>query len=259
MENLFDLTGKKAVVIGGGGGIGKAIASGLAFAGAEVVIASRNMQTLEEAAAEIKTETGCEVGCSTVDVSDPVSIHKLADNCVTKLGTVDVLVNSQGLNKKVPTLEISADDWGSMFDVNVRGVMLACQAFGKVMLEKNYGKIINVTSIRGIRALNGGGGNTCYSSTKGGLDMLTKSLSAEWAKHNVHVNGIGPVITETPMMKTIFKNDPNLKPNLLRNIPMGRIGRTTDNIGAAIFLASAASDFVTGQIIYPDGGSAAVV
>lgn len=259
MKNLFDLTGKKAVVIGGGGGIGKAIAAGLAFTGADVVIASRSIQTLEAAAVEISAETDCSVTCLTVDVADADSICQLADECVKKLGTVDILVNSQGLNKKVPTLEVSANDWDSMFDINVRGVMLACQAFGKIMVKNNYGKIINVTSIRGIRALNGGGGNTCYSSTKGGLDMLTKSLAAEWAKHNIHVNGIGPVITETPMMETIFQNDPNLKPNILRNIPMGRVGKTTDNIGPAIFLASAASDFITGQIIYPDGGSAAIV
>lgn len=259
MKNLFDLTGKKAVVIGGGGGIGKAIASGLAFAGADVVIASRSMQTLETAAAEIKAETGREVSCFTVDVGDASSIQQLADKCAAKMGTIDILVNSQGLNKKIPTLEMDMDVWDNMFDVNVRGVMLACKAFGKIMVENNSGKIINVTSIRGIRAVNGGSGNTCYSSTKGGLDMLTKSLAAEWAKNNVQVNGIGPVITETPMMEAVFKNDPNLKPNLLRNIPMGRIGKTDDNIGPAIFLASAASDFVTGQIIYPDGGSAAVV
>lgn len=259
MQNLFDLTGKKAVVIGGGGGIGQAIATGLAIAGADVVIASRSMQTLEAAAAVIRAECACNVICLSVDVADPDSIRQLADECVKKLGTVDILVNSQGLNKKVPTLEISPADWDSMFAINVRGTMLACQAFGKIMVEKNYGKIINVSSIRGIRALNGGGGNTCYSSTKGSLDMLTKSLAAEWAKYNVHVNAIGPVITETPMMEMIFKNDPNLKPNLLRNIPMGRIGKTTDNIGAAIFLASAASDFITGQIIYPDGGSAAII
>lgn len=259
MKNLFDLTGKKAVVIGGGGGIGMAIATGLSCAGADVVIASRNMDTLRKAAAEIHAESARDVTCLTVDAADEESIAKLAKDCVEALGTVDILVNSQGLNKKVPSLEITSDAWDGMFAVNVRGVMLACQAFGRIMVEKGQGKIINVTSIRGIRALNGGGGNTCYSSTKGALDMLTKSLAAEWARHNVHVNGIGPVITETPMMETIFQNDPDLKPNILRNIPMGRLGRTTDNIGPALFLASQASDFVTGQIIYPDGGSAAVV
>ncbi len=259
MKNLFDLTGKKAVVIGGGGGIGKAIAAGLASAGAEVVIASRNMQTLEEASAEIKAETGCSVGCLTVDAADAESIQTLADDCVARMGTVDILVNSQGFNKKVPTLDIPVEDWDAMFNVNVRGVMLACRAFGKIMVAKKYGKIINVTSIRGIRAVIGGAGNTCYSTTKGSVDMLTKSLASEWAKDNVHVNGIGPVITETPMMVSVFEQNPDLKPNILKNIPMGRIGKTEDNIGPAIFLASEASDFMTGQIIYPDGGSAAVV
>ena len=258
MKNLFDLTGKKAVVVGGGGGIGQAIAGGLAFAGADVVIASRKMETLEAAAAAIKEETGKDVACLTVDVLDPASIQNLADECVKLMGTVDILVNSQGLNKKVPSLEITAEDWDAMFDINVRGTMLACQAFGKIMVEKGYGKIINVSSIRGIRALNSPG-NTCYSSTKGSVDMLTKSLAAEWAKSGVHVNAIGPVITETPMMISIFEQNPNLKPMVLGNIPMGRCGLPEDNIGAAIYLASAASDFVTGQIIYPDGGSAAIV
>jgi len=258
MKNLFDLTGKKAVVVGGGGGIGQAIAGGLAFAGADVVIASRKMETLEAAAAAIKEETGKDVACLTVDVLDPASIQNLADESVKLMGTVDILVNSQGLNKKIPSLEITAEDWDAMFDINVRGTMLACQAFGKIMVEKGYGKIINVSSIRGIRALNSPG-NTCYSCTKSSVDMLTKSLSAEWAKSNVHVNAIGPVVTETPMMISIFEQNPALKAAVLSNIPMGRIGLTSDNIGPAIFLASEASDFLTGHVIYPDGGCAAII
>ncbi|MCC8123119.1 MAG: SDR family oxidoreductase [Oscillospiraceae bacterium] len=259
MTNLFDLTGKKAVVIGGGGGIGKAIATGLVSYGAEVVISSRNERTLEEAAAEIAQATGKAVSCIAADASDETSIKALADACMAKFGTIDILVNSQGVNIKSPTVEMPTETWDEMFAVNVRSMMLSCREFGRIMVAKRSGKIINVSSIRGIRAVIGGGGNTGYGATKGAVDMLTKGLAAEWAQYNVQVNAIGPVITDTPMMEKVFAQNPQLKPNLLRNIPMGRIGVTEDNIGPAVFLASAASDFVTGQVIYPDGGSACVI
>jgi NAD(P)-dependent dehydrogenase (short-subunit alcohol dehydrogenase family) len=259
MNDIFNLDGKVAVVIGGGGGIGQAIAKGLAFYGAKVTITGRTLKTLENAAAEIKNEIGKTVVCRTADVECEESITNLAKEVVAEFGTVDILVNSQGLNKKSPTLEVPLEDWDKMFSINVRGVMIACRVFGKIMIEKRAGKIINVSSIRGIRALIGGGGNTPYGTTKGAVDMLTKSLAAEWAQYNVQVNGVGPVITETPMMVSVFEQNPALKENILRNIPMGRIGLADDNIGPAVFLASEASNFVTGQIIYPDGGSAAVV
>ena len=256
---LLLLKGRNAVVIGGAGRIGQAIANGLAQAGARVAIASRNTENLKKAAEEIQNKTGCEITCYTVDVTNEQSIITLAQKASEELGFVDILVNSQGLNRKSPTLEIPADTWSDMFDVNVKGIMIACREFGKYMIERKYGKIINISSIRGIRAVKGGKGNTCYSSTKGAVDMLTKSLAAEWAEYNITVNGIGPVVTMTPMMEEIYKGDPSRKEAAVRNIPMGRLGEPEDNIGAAIFLASAASDFVTGQVIYTDGGMAAIV
>jgi gluconate 5-dehydrogenase len=259
MIDLFSLKGKKAVVIGGGGGIGREIAKGLAFYGAEVVIASRNMETLKAAADHIEKEIGKRVVGMQVDASREESIVTLAKNAVKVLGTVHILVNSQGYNKKSPTFDVHLEEWEGMLATNVTGIMIACREFGKIMKDNNYGKIINVSSIRGIRAVIGGGGNTAYSTTKGALDMLTKSLAAEWAKLNITVNAIGPVITDTPMMAPIFAANPEFKPSLLRNIPMGRIGAPEDTIGPAIFLASDASAFVTGQIVYADGGSAAVI
>jgi gluconate 5-dehydrogenase len=146
-----------------------------------------------------------------------------------------------------------------MFNVNIRGMMIACREFARYMIQENYGKIINVSSIRGIRAVKGGKGNTCYSATKGAVNMLIQSLSSEWAEHNITVNGIGPIVTMTPMMEQVYAGDPSRKEAAVKNVPMGRLGEPEDNIGPAIFLASSASDFVTGQIIYPDGGMAAIV
>ena len=259
MKNMFDLTGKNAVVIGGGGGIGQAIAKGLSFYGAKVVITGRNLETLEKAADEIKKEIGKEIICISADASDEKSVILLKEKAIKALGQVDILVNSQGYNKKYPINEMPIDVWDDMFAINVKSIMLTCREFAKEMISRGYGRIINVTSIRGIRAVNGGLGNTAYSTTKGAVDMLIKSLASEWAKTGVTVNGIGPVITETPMMIPIFEAQPEFKPNLLRNIPMGRIGVVEDNIGPAVFLASDAAAFVTGSIIYPDGGSASIV
>ncbi|MBP1628427.1 MAG: gno 1 [Holophagaceae bacterium] len=259
MKNIFSLEGKNAVVIGGGGGIGLEIAKGLAFYGAKVAIASRTLETLQAAADKIEQEIGKKVLCLQVDASREESIAALAERAAQEMGFVQILVNSQGYNKKYSTFDLPVDEWESMVSTNVTGMMIACREFGRAMVEHRYGKIINVTSIRGIRAVIGGGGNTAYSTTKGAVDMLTKSLASEWAKFNVNVNAIGPVITDTPMMASVFAANPELKPNILRNIPMGRIGLPEDNIGPAVFLASDASAFVTGQIIYPDGGSAAVV
>lgn len=259
VAKLWSLEGKKAVVIGGAGGIGQAIATGLVQAGAEVAIASRNIENLKRAATEIEEKTGKSIRYYTVDVSNEKSIIELADKTHSDMGFVSILVNSQGLNKKIPTTEMPIDVWNAMFDVNVKGVMIACREFAKYMIEEKYGKIINISSIRGIRAVKGGKGNTCYSTTKGALDMLTKSLASEWAEYNITVNGIGPVVTMTPMMEEIYKDNPSRKDNASRNIPMGRLGETEDNIGPAVFFASSASDFVTGQVIYPDGGMAAIV
>lgn len=259
MDDIFSLKGKKAIVIGGGGGIGQAIAKGLAFYGADVAIASRSMETLKKAAAEIEAEIKKKVICLQVNAANQESIGRLAQNLLKEFGTVDILVNSQGYNKKYPTVDMPIEEWDAMFEINVKGVMIACREFGKIMIAKKSGRIINVSSIRGIRAINGGAGNTAYGTTKGAVDMLTKNLAAEWAQFNVTVNAIGPILTDSAMMQPIFEANPNFKPNILRNVPMGRIGLPEDNIGPAVFLASDAARFVTGQIIYPDGGSAAIV
>ena len=255
MQDLFSLKGKNAVVIGGSGGIGKAIAAGLAKYGARVAIASRSLEKLKQAAEEIKAETGCSVSVYEVDSTDEESIRRLADRIRQDFGTVDILVNSQGYNIKHAALDFPMDEWDALFDVNVKGVMMCCKAFGKIMAEQKSGKIINVSSVRGIRA--NAGGNSAYCASKGAVDMITRTLAAELAPHGVNVNAIGPALIATALTYKQMQ-EPGRTENYVRNIPMGRIGQTSDVVGAAVFLASPASDFVTGQIIYIDGGLTAV-
>ena len=252
MLNLFDLTEKNAVVIGGAGGIGQAIAQGLAESGARVMIASRKMESLTRAVAEIGSDQVC---CHTVDVSDEESIRTLYEDAVEQYGRIDILVNSQGFNKKFHATEFPADVWDDMFQVNVRGVMLSCKYFGRHMKENGAGKIVNVSSVRGARAC--GNGNAGYCATKGAVDMLTRTLAVDLGPE-VCVNAIGPTVTLTPMMDSILPKDPAKRNAIAAGTPMHRLGTPEDCVGPAVFLASAASDFVTGQILYPDGGLTAV-
>ncbi|MCM8711242.1 SDR family oxidoreductase [Clostridium sp. SYSU_GA19001] len=257
MQDIFSLKGKNAVVVGGAGGIGQAIAKGLAFYGANVAIASRNLESLNRAAKEIEEEVSVKIKVFQVDAANEESIKSLAQNVAADMGRVDILVNSQGYNKKYDAIEFPMDVWDDMFDVNVKGVMMCCKEFAKLMIPNKYGKIINVSSVRGARAC--GGGNAAYCSTKGALDMLTRVLCVELAPYNITVNAIGPTITETPMMKDIMNKNLEIKNKILGNIPMGRMGEKDDVIGTAVFLASDASRFVTGQVIYTDGGQTAAV
>lgn len=257
MRDIYSLQGKRAVIIGGGGGIGQAIAKGLAYYGADAAIASRGLDGLKQAASEIESEIGKKVRTYRVDCTNYESIEGLVKSVIADMSTIDILVSSQGLNKKNLAFEMPMDVWDDMFAVNVRGMMMCCKAFGKIMKEKQYGRIINISSIRGARALNGEG-NTAYSSTKGAVDMLTRSLAAEWGKFGITVNAIAPILTETKMMKPVLEAYPMMKEKMAQAAPLGRLGLPDDNIGPAIFLASDASAFVTGQIIYVDGGTTAV-
>lgn len=251
MENLFRLDGKVAVVIGGGGGIGRNLAEGLVQYGAKVAIASRNLENLEKVAKEISSACNADVTAFQVDVANDESVARLRDQVVSKYGTVDVLVNSQGYNAKSPATEFPTREWNTLFDINVKGTMLACREFGKVMIEKRKGKIINISSVRGVRATKWVG-NIGYCTTKSAVDMLTKALAAEWASYNVNVNAIAPAWVDTGFSPSL--RDPARLKIALESIPMGRIATPRDIIGVCVFLASPASDYITGQIIYVDGG-----
>lgn len=253
MKDLFNLEGKTALVVGGAGGIGQGIATGLAFYGARVCIASRNQESLERAQAEIKEEVGKDVAFYICDATSEEDVTALADKLEAEYGKVDILVNSQGFNRKHPITEFPVDVWDQLFEVNVKSVMICCKVFGARMQAKGGGRILNLSSVRGIRGC--GGGNAGYGATKGAVDMLTKMMAAELGP-DVTVNAIGPTVVETPMMKDILNDD--LKKMLAGNAPMKRIGLVEDCIGPAVFLCSDAAGFITGQIIYPDGGLTSV-
>lgn len=255
MEDLFSLKGRNAVVVGGAGGIGQAIAQGLAVYGANVAIASRRLDNLNQAAAEIKAATGKEVRVFQVDAADEDSVKKLVAETVDAMGTVDILVNSQGYNIKRAAIDFPMDEWDALFRVNVKGVMMCCKEFAGVMVAQNRGKIVNVSSVRGIRA--NAGGNSAYCASKGAVDMITRTLAAELAPNNIKVNAIGPALIATKLTAKQML-EPGRTEKYVRNIPMGRIGITDDVVGAAVFLAAPASDFITGQVIYIDGGLTAI-
>lgn len=256
MEDLFRIDGKVVVVIGGGGGIGEIMALGLAHYGAKVVVASRNLEKLKGVVQKIQSETRSEAVAFRVDVTKRESVSNLVNEVVSRFGTVDILVNSQGLNLKRDAVGFPVEDWDAMFDVNVKGTMLSCSEFGRIMIEKRRGKVINLSSVRGIRATLWGG-NEGYCATKGAVDMITRSLASEWAPYNINVNAIAPSLIYTELAAATL-SDPERLQKYLANVPLKRVGQPKDLIGACIFLASPASDFITGQILYLDGGLTAV-
>jgi len=251
MADLFRLDGKIAVVIGGAGGIGETLALGLSQYGAKVVVSSRNLERLKEVAKEIQAKTGGEVMAFHVDVTDEDTVASLVEKVLAKFGTVDILVNAMGLNIKREAVEYPMEDWDLIFDVNVKGTMISCKHFGRVMRDKKQGKIINMSSVRGIRGYTGG--NTAYCATKGAVELITKTLALEWAPYNIHVNALGPALIITPGTIHIQQN-PELAEKYKAMIPMNKLGVPEDLIGACVFLASEASNFITGQTLYIDGG-----
>jgi NAD(P)-dependent dehydrogenase (short-subunit alcohol dehydrogenase family) len=257
LVGLFSLKGKNAVVVGGGGGIGRGLASGLLAYGAQVAIADVNLSALESAVEELKEYSDLPVKSYRVDTGAESNVEELVASVVADLGRVHILINAQGFNVKAPATEFPVADWDKLFAVNVRGVMLCCKHFAKHMVEQGGGKIINLSSIRGARAALGG--NLAYCSSKGAIDMMTKQLAVELASKKVQVNAIGPIITITPMTEERVKREADRYEKMLVNVPAGRMGQVFDLIGPAVFLASQAADFVTGTILYPDGGTMAFV
>ncbi len=251
MEDLFRLDGKIAVVTGGAGGIGEALSLGLSQYGATVLVASRNQEALDRVARDIGSRTGGEVRAVQTDVTDEDSVVNMVKQVVDQFGTIDILVNAMGLNIKRDAFEYPMEDWDRIFNVNVRGTMITCKQAARVMKEKKQGKIINMSSVRGIRGYTGG--NSGYCATKGAVELITRALALEWAPYNIHVNALGPSLVITPGTVHIQK-DPALAEKYKASVPLGRLGMPEDIVGACIFLASEASDFITGQTIYIDGG-----
>lgn len=263
---LFDLTGRSAVVVGGAGGLGQAIAQGLAEAGARVLISSRKEDSLKKAQAEIKAASGIDVLYSMADATNEAQVECLIEDAKLKIGgRIDILVNAQGFNKKQDALDFDIEVFRQMLDANITSFMVTAKHFGRHFKENGYGKIINLSSVRGKIATKGPG-NAGYCATKGAVDMLTKQLASEYGRFGITVNAIGPNITATPMMVSIFEKraadagvdvETYLKQQGEGN-PMRKMGMPEDIVGTAVFLAAPASDFMTGNILYPDGGLTAI-
>jgi NAD(P)-dependent dehydrogenase (short-subunit alcohol dehydrogenase family) len=247
--DLFDLTGKVAMVTGSTRGLGETSAKALAKAGADIAVCGRNPQDLERVSAEIQTMGRKSQGFE-LDVLSKEKVKKAVEQILNHFGHVDILVNNAGTNYRVPVLEYPEEQWDLIINTNLKGYFLVAQAVVPQMIEQGYGKVINMSSIFGKVGL---ANQLAYASSKGGVDQMTKVMALEWAKQGVRVNAIGPTYFETDMVKQI-RNDPERFNFINERSPMGRWGYLPELEGTVIFLAAPASDFITGQTIYVDGG-----
>ncbi len=245
----LDLSGRIAVVVGATSGIGKAIALGLADAGADVVPTGRRAKLAKEAAREVEAR-GRRSLAMAADVSDSDSLQALADAAIEKFGKVDILVNAAGRTVRRPTLDVSDAEWNEIMDTNLTGMLRACRVFGRHMIERSYGRIINIGSLTSIVALYE---VAAYGASKAGVAALTKSLAVEWAPHNVCVNAILPGVFRTALNEGLLDGTDRGRELLMRT-PMRRFGQPGEVAGAAVFLASEAASFVTGHLLAVDGG-----
>ncbi|KJK42628.1 gluconate 5-dehydrogenase [Lentzea aerocolonigenes] len=251
MTALFDLTGKRALVTGSSRGIGYALARGLAEAGADVVLNGRDRQALEQAATRLAATVGRPVDAILFDVTDSRAVETAAQS----LGRVDILVNNTGVQHREPMLDVSAENFRRVVDTNLTSAFLVGRAFAAGMVQRGYGKIVNVCSVQSWLARPG---IAAYAASKGGLAMLTKGMCAEWASRGVTVNGLAPGYVVTELTRPLVDN-PEFDAWIRGRTPAGRWAHVEDLVGTLVWLCAPASDFVNGQVVAVDGGLTAVI
>lgn len=250
VKDLFDLTGRVAVVTGGSIGLGRQMAEGLAEMGADLVLCARKKERCEQAASELR-ELGVKALALGCDVKNPLSVQELADATMSQFGRIDILINNAGTSWGAPIEEMRLEHWNKVIETNLTGTFLCCQAFGKFMTAQKRGAIINIASTAGLRGSPPDFQAIGYHASKGGVIAFTKDLARKWATYNIRVNAIAPGWFPTHMSEVVIERN---KENLLRGIPLGRFGGEHDLKGAAVFLASDAADFITGHVLLVDGG-----
>lgn len=248
IDPMFTVAGQTVLVSGGSRGIGKAIAGGFADRGATVVITGRDQETLSATAREISGEQNAvPIVCN---VADPAAIQSLVDEVLDRFGRIDTLVNVAGVNRRKPALEVTEEDYDFILDINLKGAFFLAQAVGRQMTEKRSGSIINIESLNTDRPLKN---VSPYAISKAGMGQMTKALAVEWGEFGVRVNGLAPGFILTDLTQKLW-SDETMQQWGTTNTPQRRLGRPEDMVGTAIFLASPAAAFLTGQTIYVDGG-----